>query len=151
MSKGKWTWGLVSYPEETRTLAAIPWRNESLVLVCHPNHRLAKEQSVSYADLSGEPLVAFEAGLRIRSEIDRLLMIHDVDPHIAFEFDNIETMKRAIEINEGISLLPEPTVAKEIASGSLVKVPLEGEQPVPPPGNRASPRSSSEGAGTQFH
>ncbi len=126
--------GLVSYPEETRTLAAIPWRNESLVLVCHPNHRLAKEGSVSFSDLSGESLVAFEAGLRIRAEIDRLLMIHHVEPNIAFEFDNIETMKRAIEINEGISLLPEPTVAREIASGTLVKVQLEGEQQARPLG-----------------
>ncbi|QEG37649.1 LysR family transcriptional regulator [Bythopirellula goksoeyrii] len=119
--------GLVSYPEETRTLAAIPWRDEAIVLVCHPNHRFATERSVNFAELSGESLVAFEEGLRIRAEIDRLLMVHDVDATIAFEFDNIETMKRAIEINEGISLLPEPTVAKEIASGTLVKVPLEGE------------------------
>ncbi len=126
--------GLVSYPEETRTLAAIPWREESLVLVCHPNHRFATKSSVSFDELSGEALVAFEAGLRIRAEIDRLLMIHSVDANIAFEFDNIETMKRAIEINEGISLLPEPTVAKEIASGTLVKVPLEGDKPARPLG-----------------
>ena len=120
--------GLVSYAEETRSLEAIPWRTETLVLVCHPNHRFARKQSLDFAELSGELFVAFEEGLRIRAEIDRLLMIHDVDAHVAFEFDNIETIKRAIEINEGISLLPEPTVAKEIASGTLVKVPLEGEQ-----------------------
>ena len=126
--------GLVSYPEETRTLAAIPWRSEPLVVVCHPNHRFAKAASISFSDLSGEPLVAFEAGLRIRSEIDRALMVHHVDANIAFEFDNIETMKRAIEINEGISLLPEPTVAKEIASGTLVKVALEGEPQTRPLG-----------------
>jgi DNA-binding transcriptional LysR family regulator len=126
--------GLVSYPEETRTLAAIPWRSEPLVVVCHPNHRFAKAASISFADLSGEPLVAFEAGLRIRSEIDRALLVHHVDANIAFEFDNIETMKRAIEINEGISLLPEPTVAKEIASGTLVKVQLEGEPQTRPLG-----------------
>lgn len=126
--------GLVSYPEETRTLAAIPWRSEPLVVVCHPNHRFAKQESISFAELSGEPLVAFEVGLRIRSEIDRVLMVHNVDANIAFEFDNIETMKRAIEINEGISLLPEPTVAKEIASGTLVKVQLEGEAQARPLG-----------------
>lgn len=126
--------GLVSYPEETRTLAAIPWRSEPLVVVCHPNHRFAKVSSIRFADLSGEPLVAFEAGLRIRSEIDRALLAHHVDAHIAFEFDNIETMKRAIEINEGISLLPEPTVAKEITSGTLVKVLLDGEPQTRPLG-----------------
>ncbi len=126
--------GLVSYPEETRTLAAIPWRSEPLVVVCHPNHRFAKATTISFSDLSGEPLVAFEAGLRIRSEIDRALLVNHVDANIAFEFDNIETMKRAIEINEGISLLPEPTVSKEIASGTLVKVQLEGEPQTRPLG-----------------
>lgn len=126
--------GLVSYPEETRTLAAIPWRSEPLVVVCHPNHRFAKEKSINIADLVGEPLVAFETGLRIRAEIDRILMVHNVDANVAFEFDNIETMKRAIEINEGISLLPEPTVAKEVASGTLVKVELEGEPQTRPLG-----------------
>lgn len=126
--------GLVSYPEETRTLAAIPWRSEPLVVVCHPNHRFAKVSSIHFADLSGEPLVAFEAGLRIRSEIDHALLMHHVDANIAFEFDNIETMKRAIEINEGISLLPEPTVAKEITAGTLVKVALEGEPQTRPLG-----------------
>lgn len=126
--------GLVSYPEETRTLAAMPWRSEPLVVVCHPNHRFAKESSISFADLSGEPLVAFEAGLRIRAEIDRALMINNVDANVAFEFDNIETMKQAIEINEGISLLPEPTVAKETASGTLVKVKLQGEPQTRPLG-----------------
>lgn len=126
--------GLVSYPEETRVLAAIPWRSEPLVVVCHPNHRFAKESTISFAELAGEPLVAFETGLRIRAEIDRALMVHHVDANIAFEFDNIETMKRAIEINEGISLLPEPTIAKEVASGTLVKVELEGEPQTRPLG-----------------
>src|SRR5690606_31957925 len=43
--------GLVSYPEETRTLAAIPWRSEPLVVVCHPAHRFAKESVIKFAEL----------------------------------------------------------------------------------------------------
>jgi hypothetical protein len=42
------------------------------------------------------------------------------------EFDNIETIKRAVEINAGISILPEPTVDKEISAGALVARPLAG-------------------------
>jgi DNA-binding transcriptional LysR family regulator len=126
--------GLVSYPEPTRTLNVIPWRDEPMVVVCHPIHRLASKKSIRLTDLSHEPLVAFEEGLRIRAEIDRLLEENHVEANVAFEFDNIETIKRAIEINEGISLLPEPTIAKEIAAGSLVKVPLEGVQPSRPLG-----------------
>ncbi len=53
---------------------------------------------------------------------------------VALEFDNIETIKRAIEIGAGVSLLPEPTIAREIESGSLVQIPLEGVALVRPLG-----------------
>ena len=76
--------------------------------------------------LRGEPFVAFQAGLKIREEIDRALALHKVAVRVALEFDNIETIKRAIEIGAGISLLPEPTIAREIESGTLVQIPLEG-------------------------
>ncbi|MCH2113367.1 MAG: LysR family transcriptional regulator [Pirellulales bacterium] len=114
--------GIVSYPEETRTLKTLPWRQEAMVIVCHPQHRLAQEQTVPWAALAGESFVAFEANLRIRAEIDRALIVHKIDVNVALEFDNIETIKRAIEIDEGISILPEPTVAGEVASGRLATV-----------------------------
>jgi hypothetical protein len=42
------------------------------------------------------------------------------------EFDNTETIKRAVEINAGVSLLPEPTVDREVAGRALVARPLAG-------------------------
>ena len=44
------------------------------------------------------------------------------------EFDNIETIKRAIEIDAGVSLLPEPTVLREVAAGTLAAVPLDTDE-----------------------
>jgi DNA-binding transcriptional LysR family regulator len=117
--------GLVSYPEESPSLATIPWRTEPMVVVCYPQHPFTKRRSVTLEALRGEPLVAFQAGLKIREEIDRVLSMAQVRPKVALEFDNIETIKRAVEIGSGISLLPEPTIAREIESGSLVQVPLE--------------------------
>ena len=70
--------------------------------------------------------MAFQSGLKIREEIDRALALQKVRVRVALEFDNIETIKRAIEIGAGVSLLPEPTIAREIESGSLVQIPLEG-------------------------
>ncbi|MEM8946437.1 MAG: LysR family transcriptional regulator [Planctomycetota bacterium] len=116
--------GLVSYPEESRQLHVIPWRSEPMVVVCHPSHRLAQHQSIAISELAGESFVAFESELRIRAEIDRQLLVHKIDLSVALEFDNVETMKRAIEINEGISLLPQSTVAWEVKSGLLAQVKL---------------------------
>jgi DNA-binding transcriptional LysR family regulator len=118
--------GLVSYPEESSSLAALPWRTESMVLVCHPQHSLAKQRSAKLEMLNDEPFVAFQSGLKIRDEIDRALAMHKVRVRVALEFDNIETIKRAIEIGAGASLLPEPTISRELESGSLVRIPLDG-------------------------
>ena len=118
--------GLVSYPRKSRSLATLPWRDEVMVLVCSPDHPLAQLDAVRLSQLDGHEMVAFSDGLAIRREIDRLLVSAKVDAPVVLEFDNIETLKRAIEINSGISLLPEPTVSREVAAGTLSVAQLRG-------------------------
>jgi DNA-binding transcriptional LysR family regulator len=126
--------GLVSYPEESSSLVALPWRTEAIVLVCYPQHPLTRRESVTLDVLRGEPIVAFQLGLKIREEIDRVLALHRIPVRVALEFDNVETIKRAIEIGAGVSLLPEPTISREIEIGTLVQVPVEGTPLVRPLG-----------------
>lgn len=122
VEEGEVDLGIVSYPEETRSLAVTAWRSEPMALVCHPQHALATRPAIRLEELTGESFVAFESTLRIRAEIDRELLVHGAEVNIAHEFDNIETIKRDIEIGAGVSILPEPTVEREIASGTLAKV-----------------------------
>jgi DNA-binding transcriptional LysR family regulator len=126
--------GIVSYPKETETLVAIPWRSEPMVIVCHPQHRVAREKSAPLKAIAGESFVAFESGLAIREAIDRALVRGHAEVNNALEFDNIETMKRAIEIDAGVSILPEPSVRREIALGTLAKVAISGDAIVRPLG-----------------
>ena len=56
------------------------------------------------------------------------------DVRVVMEFDNIETIKRAVEIDAGVALLPEPTVAREVQAGSLVVLPLDTDELVRPVG-----------------
>lgn len=116
--------GIVSFPERSRRLSVIPWRDEKLVVVVSPDHALAKLDEVKLSDLDGEAMIAFQRGLKVRDAIDRRLAKDRIEPLVAFEFDNIETIKRAIEIGDGFGILPEPTVGREVAAGALVKAPL---------------------------
>ena len=116
--------GIMSYPPAMRALAVIPWRSEKMVLVCHPGHRFAKRRMVMPADLNGEKFVAFDPDLGIRKAIDRSLKRANVRLNVVMEFDNIETIKQAIAIDAGVSILPQPTVVKEMEIGSLAAVPL---------------------------
>lgn len=120
--------GLVSFPKSTRAIKATPWREEPMVLVCAPQHPLAGKEKISLTDLQDLEMVAFESDLEIRAEIDRALTAAGVEVRTAMEFDNTETIKRAVEINAGVSLLPEPTVDREIAAGALVAKPLAGTE-----------------------
>ena len=126
--------GLLSYPRASRTIEAIGWREEPMLLVCAPNHRLAGRQTVEFDELAGENFIGFDSELTIRREIDRVLQMHGVEVQVVMEFDNVETMKRAVEIDAGVSFLPEPSVAREVAAGTLVAVPLAIDELVRPLG-----------------
>ena len=122
---GQADFGLVSYPKSTRTIAATSWREEPIALVCSPQHPFAHESRLPLAALDGQRLVAFDSGLKIRRELDKAIAAAEAEPEIVMEFDNIENIKRAVEINAGVSLLPIPTVAREVADGLLVAVALQ--------------------------
>ena len=79
-------------------------------------------------------MIGFDSDLTIRREIDRVLQLHGVEVSVVMEFDNIETIKRAIEIDAGVGLLPEPTVLREVEAGTLVAVPLATDELVRPLG-----------------
>ena len=118
--------GWVSYPKASRTIKALAWRDEPMVLACSPKHPLAWRERIPLEALDGCDLVSFDPELQIRRELDRVLAAHEIDMRVVMEFDNIETIKRAIEIDAGVGFLPAPTVDKEVQSGSLVVRPLQG-------------------------
>lgn len=116
--------GIVSYPRSTRTLDAEPWREEPFLVACAPGHPLAGRGLARLEDLDRLPMVGFDPDLVIRHEIDRVLAARGVEPEVVLEFDNIETIKRAVEIDAGVALLPAPTVGSEVAAGRLAAIPL---------------------------
>jgi DNA-binding transcriptional LysR family regulator len=116
--------GILSYPPASRALEVLPLREEPMVLVCHPSHRLARRRLVGAADLEGERFVAFDHDLPIRRAIDRVLRQAGVRVEVVMQFDNIETIKQAIAIAAGVSILPRPAVAKEVGIRTLGAVPL---------------------------
>lgn len=126
VQSGRVDLGLVSYPTALRGLSVIALRAEEMVLTCHAQHPLAGRKSVSAAALAGEKFVGFERDLPIRKEIDRQLRQHGVQVEVVLEFDNIETIKQAVEIGAGISILPEPTVCREVKTGTLCAVRVRG-------------------------
>ncbi len=116
--------GLVSFPQGGTDVAVIPWRNEPMVLVVWPEHPLASRSVVSVHEIDGQPFVTFTYDLKIRKRIGTWLRRSKVSVRIVHEFDSIEYIKRAVEIGAGITILPLPTLRRELESGTLVAIPF---------------------------
>jgi DNA-binding transcriptional LysR family regulator len=116
--------GIVAYPARRSGVDILPFKSDELVLVCPPGHPLAGFQRVDIRKLAGQPFIAFDRDIPTRRAIDRILREQDVHVTLAMEFDNIETIKRAVEIGAGVSILPRITVEREVALGALVVVPF---------------------------
>jgi DNA-binding transcriptional LysR family regulator len=126
--------GILSFPTTHRSLKVIPWHDEPMVFVCHRSHALAKKKILTAKDLADEKFIAFEKNLAIRKAIDRSLRQRGVRPETAMEFDNIETIKQAITIQSGVSILPRTSVGREIENGMVAAVPLDMPELVRPIG-----------------
>ena len=111
--------GLVSFPKTTKQLQYVLWQQEPMRLVCSPKHALANRTDVTLRDLQGIKMVGFDRDLALRKEIDQGLAKAGVTVDFNMEFNNADSMTRAIEANRGIGIVPEAAVRRETATGTL--------------------------------
>lgn len=121
--------GLVAYPNKDSRLEILPLREETMVLICPPLHPLTKSKTISLSQLQGQKFIGFEHDIPTRKAIDRLLREAGVEVKMVMEFDNIETVKRAVEIEAGIAIVPQGTVVQEVAKHTLVSIPFADALP----------------------
>lgn len=124
--------GLVAYPTKDAKLEVVPLRKDPLVLICHPQHPFAKQKSVKLKAVADQKFVGFEPDIPTRKALDKVLKDYGVEVKNVMEFDNIETVKRAVEIDAGVSIVPQGTVAQEIAKQTLAAVAIEDAELVRP-------------------
>jgi LysR family transcriptional regulator, transcriptional activator of the cysJI operon len=117
--------GLVAYPVRDSKLEILPLRKDPLVLITHPQHPLSKSKSIKLKALTGQKFIGFEPDIPTRKALDRILKDHSVQVQHVMEFDNIETVKRAVEIDAGVAIVPQTTVLQEVAKQTLAQVNLD--------------------------
>jgi DNA-binding transcriptional LysR family regulator len=116
--------GLVAYPQARAGVDILPFREDKLAVVLPPGHALASKARVAMSALAGLPFIAFDREAPTRKGIDKLFRDKGVELNPTMEMDNVETIKRAVELGLGVSVLPVPTVKHEQSQGSLVVKPL---------------------------
>ena len=120
--------GLVAFPQRVRQIEVIPFRNDRLILIAHPNHPLAKGGDVDIRTLAVHKFIGFDPDIPTRKAVDQIFRDYKLEITPVMEFDNIETVKRAVEIDHGIAIVPQATVVQEVRQGTLVTVNFKGKE-----------------------
>lgn len=116
--------GVLAFPEPKRGLTITPMPDNRLVLIAPPDHKFATRKKVKVTDLHGQDFVHFERDVPTRKAMDKIFKTNNVEVKKVAEFDNIETIKRAVEVGFGLAIVPEPAVVEAQKAGSLAVIPL---------------------------
>jgi DNA-binding transcriptional LysR family regulator len=121
--------GIVGELPHSSRLSARAIASDELVLVVSPQHSLAMNKTVDPQCLAAEPLIVREAGSGSRRCVEQALVDAGVSPTaltIAMEMNSNEAIRAAVERGLGAAFFSRATVAREIADGKLVMVPVKG-------------------------
>lgn len=116
--------GVVAFPEPKRGITIVPMPDNRLVLIAPPDHKFASRKKVKVTDLDGEDFVHFERDVPTRKAMDKIFKQNKVEVKKVAEFDNIETIKRAVEVGFGLAIVPEPAVSEARKAGTLAVIQL---------------------------
>jgi len=120
--------GLVAFPQRVRQIEVIPFHNDRLVLITHPQHPLARFNEVDMKQMAGHKFIGFDPDIPTRKAVDTILRDHRLEIETVMEFDNIETVKRAVEIDAGMAIVPQATILQEVAQGTLKALTFKGKE-----------------------
>ncbi len=117
--------GFVSFPKESRGIVSKVFDEEKLVVAQSHNHPVIKKRRGLLQDLNNVKFVAFSGYTPTRLAIDSFLNRHSIHPLIVNEYDNVETLKSALQLGIGCSIVPLITIERELKEGTLETVPMK--------------------------
>jgi DNA-binding transcriptional LysR family regulator len=116
--------GLLAYPEDVSGLEIIPFAEDVLIAICSPNHVFASRKDITLGDFAGQHFINYDSDIPTRKALDKAFEKKKIRPNTVMESDNVETIKRAVEVDVGLALVPSATVQQELVQGTLVGLKL---------------------------
>jgi DNA-binding transcriptional LysR family regulator len=120
--------GFVSLPVDMRGIKTERLSEDQLVAIASPRHRLAKQKTISAYTLAGERLILGERGGNTRRLIDQFFAQAGVSIRVAMELSRQQAIKRMVEEDMGVGIVPLQSVRDEVEKGKLIRWWIEGAQ-----------------------
>lgn len=114
--------GIVAYPEQRTKIESITFGEDELVLIVAKGHRLSQKKTVMLEQIEGQPFITFDQGIPTREATDLLFKEKGISVDLRMTNDNIYTIKKAVEANIGVAIVPANTVNEEVHLGTLSRI-----------------------------
>ena len=117
--------GIISFVPQDEKLTATPFVRDDLAFVVYPRHRLAKSKSVDISDLGEETFIAHIVDSPHRTAVIQLFSKHNVPLRMPVDMPTIESIKRFVEMEMGVAIVPGMCAKMEVERGTLVEVKIK--------------------------
>lgn len=124
--------GIVVADKKQRSEDYVPLYDEPLVAICAPTNTLAFQRDVSLAELKTFPFLSYSDDLAMRRLVDASFRNASLECNPAKTFNSLDVLKRAVELNKGVAIVPAESVRTEVAAGTLCARPIRAAHPVRP-------------------
>ena len=117
--------GIISFrpdPAQFRTIAVY---GDSLAFIVGPRHPLRDARRVSINDLGKEAFIAHNVASPLRRKVIEAFQRYHAPLNMIIELPTIEAIKRFVAMGNGVALVPHLSVARELESGDLVRIPVD--------------------------
>src|SRR5499427_334805 len=126
VQQGSLDFGALTFHPEEEGLLEIPVGSDELVLLVSPAHDLAKRRQVTMAEVAAHPVIAHNDPSPARERVLRLFEEQHIPLNMVIALPSLDGIKRAVELNLGVALLPRRCAVTEIANKRLVAIPVQG-------------------------
>jgi DNA-binding transcriptional LysR family regulator len=126
VQQGSLDFGALTFHPTEEGLLEVPVGSDELVLLISPSHPFAKRRQVTMTDVASNPVVAHNDPSPARERVLRLFEEHHIPLNMVIALPSLDGIKRAVELNLGVALLPRRCAITEIAGKRLVAVPVNG-------------------------
>ncbi|MBV9120415.1 MAG: LysR family transcriptional regulator, partial [Chloroflexi bacterium] len=118
--------GFVGGPIDDQRFDVEHLVSDPLTLIVSPKHPFAKRAKVTLPELAQEPFIVPEATSVMRIQFEKALQNAGVTIRVALQLHEAEPVKKAVEANLGIGIVPASAVTRELAGGHLVTADVVG-------------------------
>ena len=116
---------IMGWSPDEMSMSAEPFAANPHVFVAAPGHPILRTEYPPVSALVGWPLIVRELASGTRALMDRFFQEHRMQPRIAMEMPNNETIKQAVMAGMGLGFLSLHTMALELRAGLLEIVRLD--------------------------